>query len=110
MRRAEQRQRELRERERTDDVRLVHVAQHVERVVGQVRLRARAEGAGVVHQQVEPADLLGGPHHFAPVAGVAHIAGNGEDPRPQPGQLGPGGLEGVRPPGVDHQRPSVGRE
>ena len=48
-------QRELDQRERREHVDPRHVLERVERVVGQRRLRAGAEDAGVVDEQVDAA-------------------------------------------------------
>ena len=60
------RQRELQQRERRDHVRLVDLAERVERVVGERGHRARPEQARVVHEQVDA--VAGRLHQRAPVA------------------------------------------
>ena len=73
---------QLGQRERRDHVDLVHLAQRVERVVGQRRLRARPEDAGVVDQQVERRrGRLGRGDQGGPVRRVGDVAGHRARPR-----------------------------
>ena len=46
----------LDQRERRGDIHSVDVCQLGERIVGELRLRARPEMAGVVHEQVKPTE------------------------------------------------------
>jgi hypothetical protein len=68
--------RELDERQRCEDVDRVHALEHVERVVGECGLRARAEDARVVHEQV---DLAGGRDQLAAVRVVGDVARDRDD-------------------------------
>ena len=68
----EARQRELDERERSEHVHLVDLAQRVEVVVAEQRQRRRAEHAGVVDEEVDRA--AGGLDEAAPVVGVGDVA------------------------------------
>ena len=72
--RTEARQGELNQRERRDDVHLVDPLELVERIVGERRLRARAEQARVVDQQVDL--LAGGLDERPTVLWVGEVAGD----------------------------------
>ena len=95
------RERELDQRQRGDHVDAVDGLEHVERVVGERRLRARAEQRGVVDEQVDA--LARGLDERAPVARIADVAGEGDDV----GELRGGGLERPRVAGVDHEPPAA---
>jgi hypothetical protein len=91
---------ELHQRERREDVRLVDLAQGVEGVVGQPRLRARAEQAGVVHEEV---DLPTGRVDERPaMIGIGDVAWNRGD-RAEPGRRLP---ERVSAAGIHDQAPA----
>ena len=74
---SQQWQRGLGEREGSDDVGLVDLSKHVERVVGEARLGRRPEHARVVHQQIEPAEGRRGVDQRTPVPAIGDVAGNG---------------------------------
>ena len=74
---AQERQGELGQRERREHVDRVDLLEHVERVVGERRLGARAEQARVVDQQVECG--AGGRDERRAVSGVGDVAGEGDD-------------------------------
>ena len=70
-----QRQRQLCESERRDDVDVVDAAQRLQRIGGQLGLGAGAEGGRVVDEQVDA--LAGGVDERAAVPVVGHVAGQG---------------------------------
>ena len=95
------RPRELDQRERREHVDAVDLLEHVERVVGERRLRARPEQRGVVDEQVELASR--GLDERVAVARIGDVAGDGGGP----GELRGGGLERPRLAGVDHEPPAA---
>ena len=95
------RPRELDQRQRREHVDAVDLLEHVERVVGERRLRARPEQRRVVDEQVELASR--GLDERAAVARIGHVAGDGGGP----GELRGGGLERPRLAGVDHEPPAA---
>ena len=101
------RERELGERERGDHVDGVDALELGERVGVQGRLRARAEEAGVVDEEVDP--VAGGGDERLAVARVGDVAGQRVDGRALR-QLRAGALEGVGAAGVDHEPVAAGGE
>ena len=78
---------------------------------GDPRQRARAEGARVVHQEVEAALVDGRADEAGHVDRVADVAREGDDAAGAGGvDLGAGGLEGDAVAGVDDEVPAVGGE
>ena len=105
----QERQRVLDEAERGDHVDLEGDTQLAQGVVGQRGQRCGAEGAGVVHEQVEPAQLEGRRDEVVTVVLVGHVAGHRDDRAPRARRCpDPRGrrLEGGGVPAVDHHRPA----
>ena len=98
------RERLLEEPERRQDVDLVDPSERRERIVGERRLRARPEDAGVVDEQVDA--RAGGGDERQPVLGVGDVAGNRDDT----GEAGDGVLECLGASGVDDEPPATLRE
>ena len=95
--------------QRGEGVDRVHVLEHIQRIVGESRLRAGAEQAGVVDGDVETAERCHSLGDVAPVHGVSDVAGNGRH--------GPGGaqprdavLEYRSVASVDDDLPAAARE
>jgi hypothetical protein len=98
------REHQLSEPERGQHIDGVHDLEDVKRVVGEWRLRAGAEEAGVVDEHVQPSELVDNVAELGSVCGVGDAACQRDDVR-RPGgpefgrdsrQLGPAS-------GVDHQ-------
>ena len=100
------RHRRLRKRERRHQVDLEDVAQHVEGIVGERGLRARAEQAGVVDDRIDTAEPDRRLHQCPPMTGIGDVARDGDDGRDGAELLGGLGQRG-RAPGVEHERPAV---
>ena len=102
---SEQRERELREPQRREDVHYVDPLELVERIVRQLRLRARAEDARVVHEQVEAAGRLRCGDERAAVPVVGDVARHDDG-----AEVGGRALEVVGAACVEHERPAIGGE
>ena len=95
---------ELGERERREHVDPVDALEHVERVAAERRLRARAEQAGVVDEQVDL--LAGGLDERAAVPVVGDVARERDDLGDR-AELAGGALEVGGAAGVEHERPAA---
>jgi hypothetical protein len=98
------RQAQLEQGERGDEVDLEGAAERVEREVPQPGQRRGAERAGVVHEQLQPADLPGRLDEGVAVVGVCDVARDGDGRRAERGGRGGEGV-GVAP--VDDDVPAV---
>src|SRR5437016_14006123 len=94
-------QRELHERERGNDIDLEDPGELVERIVGESRLRARAEHARVVHDQVD--GIAGGGDERAAVSDIREVAGERRDV----GRSGPGLVQCRGTARVDDESPAA---
>ena len=84
-------------------------SQHVERVLGERRLGRRAEHAGVVDQEVEPAEILRRGDEAVAMPAIGHVARN-DAYRRMDGEVGGGRFERGRLARVEHEVPPVERQ